>query len=66
MRPGTEVIGPIQGKGADMVPLPLTEQVREYIRASKAESTVRGYQSDWEHFCAWCEAHSVCPLPATR
>ena len=65
MTPDTEVIGPIQGKGADIVPLPLTEQVREYIRASKAESTVRGYHSDWKHFCAWCDAHELCPLPAT-
>jgi hypothetical protein len=53
-----EVIGPVQdgglqNKGADMVPLPSLEQVREYIRASKAESTLRGYQSDWRHFCGW-------------
>jgi site-specific recombinase XerD len=65
VRPDTEVIGPIEDKGADMVPLPLPEQVREYIRASKAESTVRGYHADWKHFCAWCEASKVCPLPAT-
>src|ERR1035441_2432327 len=64
--------------GADLVPLPslpsvpplpalpsgLPSQVREYIRASKAENTLRGYQSDWRHFCAWCEGHNVCPLPA--
>ena len=64
-----EVIGSVQdggqNKGADMVPLPSLEQVREYIRASKAESTLRGYQSDWRDFCAWCEAHSLCPLPAS-
>ena len=68
-----EVIGPVQvggvqdggqNKGADMVPLPSLEQVREYIRASKAESTLRGYQSDWRHFCAWCETHNLGPLPA--
>jgi hypothetical protein len=40
MTVATEIIGPIQDRGADIVPLPLTEQVREYIRASKAESTV--------------------------
>ena len=40
------IIGPEQSTGADLVPLPslspavpLLEQVREYIRASKAEST---------------------------
>jgi hypothetical protein len=63
--PGTEVIGPMEDEGADIVPLPLPEQVREFIRASKAESTLRGYDADWTHFCAWCEAQKVCPLPAT-
>src|SRR5476649_1696504 len=62
-------------QGADLVPLPavptlpvpavpLPAQVREYIRASKAENTLRGYQSDWRNFCAWCEGHGLCPLPA--
>ena len=64
MIPGTEVIGPVLGKGADVVPLPSLEQVREYIRASKAASTLRGYRSDWRDFCAWCEAHSIHSLPA--
>jgi integrase len=59
---------------AELVPLPspslpanvpLVEQVREYIRASKAESTLRGYQSDWRDFCTWCEGHGLCPLPAS-
>jgi hypothetical protein len=52
---------------ADVVPLPAfpSEQVREYIRASKAASTLRGYKSDWRHFCAWCEGHNQCPLPAS-
>jgi len=60
-----EVIGPIQSTtGADVVPSPSLEQVREYIRASKAENTLRGYKSDWRAFCAWCESHSLCPLPA--
>jgi site-specific recombinase XerD len=54
-----------------MVPLPAVpslpsfEQVREYIRASKSENTLRGYQSDWRDFCAWSEAHGLCPLPAS-
>src|SRR6266852_6329162 len=61
------IIGPVQGTGADLVPLPLPslEQVREYVRASKAENTLRGYQSDWRAFCAWCEGHGLCPLPAS-
>ena len=66
---GSEVIGPVLDTGADAVPLPalpspLPAQVREYIRASKAENTLRGYQSDWRAFCAWCESHDVRPLPA--
>jgi len=39
--------------------------VREYIRASKAENTLRGYRSDWREFCDWCESHGTSPLPAT-
>lgn len=38
--------------------------MREFIRASKAENTLRGYQSDWREFCAWCAGHEVYPLPA--
>jgi hypothetical protein len=56
MMPETAIIGPIQGEGAEITPLPSLEQVREYIRASKAESTLRGYQSDWRHFVEWSQA----------
>jgi integrase len=59
-----EVVGPVVGKGADLVPSPSLDQAREFIRASKAENTLRGYQSDWREFCAWSKGHSVCPLPA--
>jgi integrase len=59
-----QVIGPVQEKGADLVPSPSLERVREYIRASKAESTLRGYRTDWRHFCQWCEEHSVPAVPA--
>src|SRR5712671_5043911 len=65
MKPETEIIRPVQDKGADLVPLPSLEQVREFIRASKAENTLRGYKGDWRHFCAWCESHGLCPLPAS-
>jgi site-specific recombinase XerD len=57
------IIGTV-GTGAEVVPAPSLEQSREFIRASKSESTLRGYQSDWRAFCAWCEGHGVCPLPA--
>ena len=59
------VIGPVTGEGAAIVPSPSLDQVREYIRASKAESTLRGYRADWREFCAWAEGHGVCLLPAT-
>ena len=59
----TEIIGPIKETGADVVPSP-SQQVWDFIRASKAESTIRGYRSDWRGFCGWCETHSLCPLPA--
>jgi integrase len=68
MNPET-TIGTVDNTGADLVPLPSApvapSLVREFIRASKADSTLRGYQSDWRDFCAWCEAHGgLCPLPA--
>ena len=70
MTPETEIIGPVQqvqDKGADSAPCspcPRSNRSAEFIRASKAENTLRGYQSDWRDFCAWCEAHGLCPLPA--
>lgn len=65
MTPESAVIGPVPDKGGDVAPSPSHELVREFIRASKAESTVRGYESDWRHFCAWCESRGLCPLPAS-
>ena len=59
-----EIIRPVE-TGADVVPSPSLEQVREFIRASKAENTLRGYKSDWRHFCTSCEGHGVCALPAS-
>jgi site-specific recombinase XerD len=61
----TEVIRPVSVKGAEIAPLCSHEKVREYIKASKAANTLRGYQSDWRHFCAWCEGNNKCPLPAS-
>jgi site-specific recombinase XerD len=76
MNPETDIVGTVESTGADLVPLPSAprpsvpsapslDQVREYVRASKAENTLRGYQSDWRDFCAWCESQGgLCPLPA--
>jgi site-specific recombinase XerD len=44
--------------------VPQNEHVRAFIRASKAENTLRGYQADWRDFCAWCGARSLAPIPA--
>ena len=60
------VIGPLPvGKGADIIPSPSLEQVREYIRASKAENTFRGYRADWRAFCSWCEGQGFSALPSS-
>jgi|ERR1039458_953143 integrase len=64
MTPDTGLIGPVTDTGVIPLRAVPSEQVRAYIRASKAESTLRGYQGDWRAFCAWCEGHGVCPLPA--
>ncbi len=67
MKTDTRVIGPVKDTRADVVPLPAvpSEQVRQFIRASKAENTLRGYSADWRDFCGWSKAHGVSPLPAT-
>jgi site-specific recombinase XerD len=59
-----ELIGPVQDKGADIVPPPL-ERARDFARQSKAENTLRGYRADWREFCAWCEGHGLNAFPAT-
>jgi site-specific recombinase XerD len=58
-----EIIGAAQDGVSNLAPSPSMERVREFIRASKAVNTLRGYQSDWRTFCAWCEQHGQCPLP---
>lgn len=58
MTGGPVVTGPME---TDLVPSPTA---RDFIRASKAESTLRGYRTDWREFCQWCKAHDVCRLPA--
>jgi integrase len=60
----TDIIGPMKETGADVVPSP-SQQVRDFIRASKAESTIHGYQADWRNFCGWCDSHDVNPFPAS-
>jgi len=65
MMPSTQIMGPTQEEGLEMVPPPSLGRVREFIRASKSDSTLRGYQSDWRHFLEWSKPRDVCPLPAS-
>jgi site-specific recombinase XerD len=43
---------------------PFVESVTKYARASRAESTLRGYRSDWRDFGFWCLRHRLQSLPA--
>jgi len=43
---------------------PLGNSVRQYLAASVAANTQRGYQSDWKQFTAWCDATGHASLPA--
>ena len=35
-----------------------------YVAASRADTTVRGYRSDWNEWTQWCRAHEFTPMPA--
>jgi site-specific recombinase XerD len=68
MIPETPLVTTAQGRGAETLPVPYVpsmERVKGFIKASKAESTLRGYKHDWQAFCEWCEAHGIAPIPAT-
>jgi hypothetical protein len=56
---------PILERDTEIVASPSMDRVREYIRASKAQSTLLGYQSDWRHFIKWCQVHDIGALPAS-
>jgi site-specific recombinase XerD len=43
---------------------PFVESVTRYARASRADSTLRGYRSDWRDFEFWCLRHRLQSLPA--
>lgn len=42
----------------------LKERARDYIQASKSESTRRAYSQAWRDFENWCEVYSRSSLPA--
>ena len=45
-----------------------TEQARieEYVRQSRAKSTLRGYRSDFREFEAWCNDRGTPAMPASQ
>ena len=44
--------------------VPISDQTRDYLAASKATATVRAYRSDLRHFEAWCDDRARQSLPA--
>src|ERR1035438_6487459 len=64
-QPGEVVAVNANRRDGDIAPLPSLERAREFARQSKAENTLRGYRGDWKHFCTWCEARELSPLPAS-
>ena len=65
MNPGTELTCPVPVEDTNVIPAPSLDQVREFIRASKSDNTLRGYKSDWKSFCSWCESRHLCAVPAS-
>lgn len=52
------VVSPSTALAADV------RRVREYLGHTKAESTLKAYEDDWERFRAWATTRGVTPLPA--
>ncbi len=40
------------------------QSTAKFVRASKAEATMKAYQSDWRHFTDWCQENRLASLPA--
>lgn len=43
----------------------LSPEAEEYLKASKARSTLKAYQSDWSHFVEWAGSSGADPIPAS-
>ena len=43
----------------------LGQEARDYLAASRSESTDRSYRTGWAHFTGWTGARGVTSLPAT-
>ena len=46
-------------------PAPFLVRAADYIRQSRAPSTLRGYRADWRDFSAFCEGQGLLALPAS-
>ena len=42
----------------------LFESARTFRSATRADSTLRAYESDWADFTSWCASHEMTALPA--
>lgn len=42
----------------------LTDKARQSIYVSRADNTIKAYESDWNDFCDWCDYHQVSAFPA--
>jgi integrase len=42
----------------------VTTRAAGYIRAAKADATLRAYRADWRHFESWCQEAGFSALPA--
>lgn len=42
----------------------LATKAQAFADTDRAESTMKGYWSDWRHFTTWCAAHGLVALPA--
>jgi len=43
----------------------LEAKVEQLMRSAKADSTLRAYKADWDHFAAWARSHELQALPST-
>ena len=40
------------------------EKAKQYAERARSTNTRRAYRADWNHFAAFCDAHSLMALPA--
>jgi site-specific recombinase XerD len=61
----TRLTSPISTDAAHLIEeANLSDEEACYVEAARSANTVRGYQSDWQEFIAWCDQRSRPPLPA--